>query len=580
MQNGLAAACHLNAFGPSVPLIAVANVSYYRASGTGSRYLGSGRGGLGTSRRRSGRGRWAAGAALLALAAVVVAGGVSLATAKASLAPVRGAIARLQMPFGGGTVSRLSVVTGPHSRPVPATVRNGLIYPVGLVGAGQRLQVQVDVARPGWMSWLTGSTERLSLTVTTPTASLRSHYVTLAPDGTLRLHFRVPIVAYSFGPTSRHMQRHVLAVPASSIVLPHSGPAGAVMVSAAPLAWERGGPALVSWFPPGSAATAVASPSPGARIGPATPITLTFSQPYDRVLHGHMPPVSPTTPGTWHRVNSHTIRFEPQGYGYGIGASVQIPLPGGVHLAGGQNGADASTGTWTVPAGSTVRLQQLLSTLGYLPLNFTATGPATPLTDAAQEAAALNPPAGRFSFRWSNIPSWYRATWLPGAFGELTRAAVMSFENASGLPADGVPSPQVWNDLIAAVIQGRKNTFGYTIADVSEATPESLTLWHNGQVVLTTAVNTGIPQSPTALGTYAVYEHLRVTTMSGTNPNGTHYNDPGIPWVSYFNGGDALHGFLRAQYGFPQSLGCVEMPFATAGRVYPYTPIGTIVHVA
>ena len=57
--------------------------------------------------------------------------------------------------------------------------------------------------------------------------------------------------------------------------------------------------------------------------------------------------------------------------------------------------------------------------------------------------------------------------------------------------------------------------------------------------------------------------------MSGTNPDGSHYSDPGIPWVSYFNGGDALHGFIRASYGFPQSLGCVEMPYSEAGAGLP-----------
>jgi lipoprotein-anchoring transpeptidase ErfK/SrfK len=67
--------------------------------------------------------------------------------------------------------------------------------------------------------------------------------------------------------------------------------------------------------------------------------------------------------------------------------------------------------------------------------------------------------------------------------------------------------------------------------------------------------------------------------MTGVNPDGTPYSDPGIPWVSYFNGGDALHGFIRASYGFPQSLGCVEMPYANAARVYPFTPIGTLVNV-
>ena len=67
--------------------------------------------------------------------------------------------------------------------------------------------------------------------------------------------------------------------------------------------------------------------------------------------------------------------------------------------------------------------------------------------------------------------------------------------------------------------------------------------------------------------------------MSGTNPDGSHYSDPNIPDVSYFNGGDALHGFTRAQFGFPQSLGCVEMPLEEAEAVYPYTPIGTPVTV-
>jgi lipoprotein-anchoring transpeptidase ErfK/SrfK len=156
---------------------------------------------------------------------------------------------------------------------------------------------------------------------------------------------------------------------------------------------------------------------------------------------------------------------------------------------------------------------------------------------------------------------------------------VMAFENTQGMTADGVDGPQVWRALIDAVIHGKHNTFGYSVADVSEGSPETLNLWHNGQTVLTAQVNTGIPQAPTATGTFAVFEHLPVTTMSGTNPDGSHYSDPGIPWTSYFNGGDALHGFIRASYGSPQSLGCVEMPFATAGRVYPYTPIGTIVHV-
>jgi lipoprotein-anchoring transpeptidase ErfK/SrfK len=67
--------------------------------------------------------------------------------------------------------------------------------------------------------------------------------------------------------------------------------------------------------------------------------------------------------------------------------------------------------------------------------------------------------------------------------------------------------------------------------------------------------------------------------MSGTLPDGQPYHDTGIPWVSYFHGGDALHGFLRSQYGYPQSLGCVEMTYAHAAIVWGHTPIGTLVTV-
>ena len=67
--------------------------------------------------------------------------------------------------------------------------------------------------------------------------------------------------------------------------------------------------------------------------------------------------------------------------------------------------------------------------------------------------------------------------------------------------------------------------------------------------------------------------------MIGTNVDGSKYDDPDIRWVSYFHGGDALHAYPRASYGFPQSNGCVEMNTSDAGSVYPYTPVGTLVQV-
>ena len=130
----------------------------------------------------------------------------------------------------------------------------------------------------------------------------------------------------------------------------------------------------MSWFPAGAAATALATPAPGTQITPHTPITLTFNKPITKALGSIRPPVSPTTTGTWQAKNNHTIVFQPQDYGYGLGAKVSVALPSGVRLVGGQQTGSSSTGTWNVPAGSTLRLQQLLAQLGYLPLTFK--GPA------------------------------------------------------------------------------------------------------------------------------------------------------------------------------------------------------------
>jgi peptidoglycan hydrolase-like protein with peptidoglycan-binding domain len=226
------------------------------------------------------------------------------------------------------------------------------------------------------------------------------------------------------------------------------------------------------------------------------------------------------------------------------------------------------------------RLQQLLAQLGYLPFKMTYPGKPVALTPLAQEQAATNPPAGTFNWAYPNVPSALHSMWQPGTFGELTKGAIMAFENTQGLTTDGVAGAGVWKALINAVDANKVSTFGYTFVQVSEGSPETESTWHSGKTVASGLVNTGIPAAPTAQGVFAVFEHVPVTTMSGTNPDGSHYSDPGIQWVSYFNGGDALHEFPRGGYGYPQSLGCVEMPDSEAASVYPYTPIGTIVDVS
>ncbi len=161
----------------------------------------------------------------------------------------------------------------------------------------------------------------------------------------------------------------------------------------------------------------------------------------------------------------------------------------------------------------------------------------------------------------------------------ILSGALMRFQEVHNMPVTGNMDTPTWLELLRAVLARQYNPTSYNLVYVQEALPQHLTLFQNGHATFSTLVNTGIAVSPTQIGTHAVYLRYTSQTMSGTNPNGTHYSDPGIPWVSYFYGGDALHGFIRSTYGWPQSLGCVEMPFVDAQTLWPQTPLGTMVTV-
>jgi peptidoglycan hydrolase-like protein with peptidoglycan-binding domain len=280
--------------------------------------------------------------------------------------------------------------------------------------------------------------------------------------------------------------------------------------------------------------------------------------------------------GTWSVLSASLLQYQATGpLVPGVTETITVPGgPTGVTGAHGQHLAASMSSTFTVAQGSTLRLQQLLAELGYLPLNFT---PAAPVTSPTQEG---NDQVGSFTWRWAGQPVSLTSLWTPGTDNVITQGAVMNFEAQHNLTTDGVAGPQVWADLLTAVQAGQGDALPYGYVFVSQNLPETATVYQNGVETYQTAANTGVAAAPTASGTWPVFEHLTVTTMSGTNPDGSKYVDPGIPWVSYFHGGDALHGFVRASYGTPQSDGCVEMPIANAAIVFPQTPLGTLVTVA
>jgi peptidoglycan hydrolase-like protein with peptidoglycan-binding domain len=390
----------------------------------------------------------------------------------------------------------------------------------------------------------------------------------------------------------------------------------ALAIVAAGVAW-----ALASGHPGASASVGsqhAGTPTPPLRVlsvtpasgsqqvNGAAPIEVSFSAPL--AADSPMPTITPDTAGTWMSVKSVPVKavpvkavpakdgkkagkantsqtdrlvFTPK-TAFGQNRAVTVTVPSGQtgvrSAAGGVLSEQVST-TFRTGSYSTLRLQELLAQLGYLPLTWTPSGASPPTANAnAQLSAAFDPPAGTFS--WQNgYPSSLNGMWAQGQPNMIDVGAIRAFESVEGLTMDGIAGPRVWRDLLRAVARGQDNPNGYTYALASKILPETLTIWHDGSVVLHTLANTGIPQSPTADGTFPVYEKLPFQIMQGTNPDGTHYADP-VQNVSYFNGGDAVHYFPRATYGWQQSLGCVELPLAQSAVAYRYLSYGSLVTVA
>jgi len=372
------------------------------------------------------------------------------------------------------------------------------------------------------------------------------------------------------------------------------------------------------------------TPKDGAHaVGFGTDVTISFSVPVAN--NGVLPTLKPAPPGHWSWASPEELTFRPAG-NFAPMSRIRLTLPGGPGGFASKQGMRLDStvkSSFAIGGASTLRLQQLLAELGYLPVRFvpssaagqtttqahltsadaTLTSSSTKASDksvippgppyagatalepaprpqlttvyepASASAIPLTPVPGTFAWRFKDIPASLSDLWAPGKNNTITTGALMQFEMAAGLPTDGVAGPKAWSALLRAVAHRWIDRSSYDYVMVNTGSPEYVSLWRDGAITFKTLANTGIPEAPTALGTYPVYARYITTTMSGTNPDGSHYSDPGIPWVSYFNGGDALHGFLRASYGYPQSLGCVEMPYSSAGTIFPYTPIGTLVSV-
>jgi hypothetical protein len=365
-------------------------------------------------------------------------------------------------------------------------------------------------------------------------------------------------------------------------------------------------------------------PAAGAEgVNGAAPIQLTLAQAVSAgsgTAENALPVISPAIPGSWHQAGTELTFTPATGFAPRTHVTIRVPQ-------------QAWTASFTTGSYSLLRLQQLLGELGYLPMRWAAdTATATASTTAtdrkaagakptagatasattagptaaaattasattasattagaatataatsgdanAELSAAYEPPAGTFTWQ-QGYPWSLRSFWQPGQMNLVTSGAIMAFQSDHGMQMDGLANGTVWTALLRAAAARDVNQHGYTYAVARQYQPETLSIWHDGHEVFHSYANTGIPVSPTAVGTFPVYLRYRFQIMQGTNPDGSHYADP-VQFVSYFHGGEAVHYFPRYSYGWEQSLGCVELPLGPASQAWPYLTYGSLVTV-
>ena len=211
------------------------------------------------------------------------------------------------------------------------------------------------------------------------------------------------------------------------------------------------GVVFVVFASPGSHAAPVADARPAAATGPLQPavalqvtsvtpaagahnvngaasIRVQFSSPL--AANTPMPQLSPRIAGNW-QVQGDTAVFTPA-TGWSQNTRVTLKIPGGASGMVSVDGASVGSGgllasgvsqSFTTGSYSTLRLQQLLTQLGYLPFTWTpkAKTVISPSNATAELSAAYQAPAGTFNWTGS-YPSNLENQWKAGSATSWTLA--------------------------------------------------------------------------------------------------------------------------------------------------------------
>jgi L,D-transpeptidase-like protein/putative peptidoglycan binding protein len=155
----------------------------------------------------------------------------------------------------------------------------------------------------------------------------------------------------------------------------------------------------------------------------------------------------------------------------------------------------------------------------------------------------------------------------PGVYDDQTQQAVMAFRKMASLDRSFVADANVFDALAAGAgafvirypAQGR-----HVEADL---THQVLALINaDGSIHALYQLSSGKPSTPTALGNFMVYNKTPGV------------NDVGMVDSSYFNGGDAIHGYPEVP-PYAASHGCLRVWIPDALTIYDWALLGTPVDV-
>lgn len=159
---------------------------------------------------------------------------------------------------------------------------------------------------------------------------------------------------------------------------------------------------------------------------------------------------------------------------------------------------------------------------------------------------------------WIRYPGRVSAKWYVAATSSLRLSKETGEENLVGEPVTP-PTKRI-------------------VVDRSE---QRLTAYNGDEVVLETAVSTGLTLTPTPRGTFTVYRKTPARYMQGPLPgiSDQYYDLPGVPWNLYFTlQGGVVHGaYWHDKFGTPWSHGCVNLAPEDARFLYHWANIGTAV---